>query len=123
MMCGVDKLSMAITDLSDGVEGNMDRSCWMIIMEGWFGFCVKFISPVILMWLLCSNLVADMKQLYGDDNTVLHIYSSVPVLIAFAIIFGSMFSCEWQEKFYHDINKEFEADQKYSRAINDDSLY
>jgi hypothetical protein len=82
----------------------------MYIFEFWFGMCIKFISPVILIWLLCNNLMGDLASPYGDTDKMMQMYASMPIIASFMIIFGPMFSCYWPERFSHDINKEFEAD-------------
>ena len=53
MMCGVDKLSMSITILSNGDES---RSFWMIPFEAYFGIFTKFVNPPFFCFFLMENL-------------------------------------------------------------------
>ena len=55
MMCGVDKLSMSITSLSN--NGSDARSFWMIPFEAYFGIFTKFVNPPFFCFFLMENLV------------------------------------------------------------------
>ncbi len=120
MFCGVDKLSMSITDLSNiEVDKTVKktRHCWMGFFELWFGSTIKFVAPTILTWLMFHNILGDLNQLYGSNQMMYHVFASIPIFIIFCVIFGSLFTCETPERFYHDVNKEFAADQIFSRAL------
>jgi len=62
LFCGVDKLSMSITSLSE----NGGRSFWMFFFEGYFGLCIKFVNPACLTFLFFQNLIADIEEPYGE---------------------------------------------------------
>jgi hypothetical protein len=63
MLCGVDKLSMSITSLSNA-DGS--RSWWMILFEGYFAIMIKFANPAVLLFLIIQNLKADMDVPYAE---------------------------------------------------------
>lgn len=63
MMCGVDKLSMSITSLSNP-EG--ERSNWMIVFEGYFGIMIKFVNPACLFFMMMMNLSEDLINPYAE---------------------------------------------------------
>ena len=63
VLCGVDKLSMSITSLSND---DQSRSWWMIGFEIYFGICIKFVLPACIVFVLCSNLEADMAAPFAD---------------------------------------------------------
>lgn len=63
VMCGVDKLSMSITELS---RGDSPRSSLHALFEGYFGLLIKFVSPAILLILLFESLAADLEAPYGN---------------------------------------------------------
>jgi hypothetical protein len=62
MMCGVDKLSMSITSLS-----NLDdsRSFWMLPFEAYFGLTIKYINPACLFFMVVNNLADDLVEPYA----------------------------------------------------------
>ena len=64
MLCGVDKLSMSITSLSN-TDGS--RSWWMLIFEGYFGIMIKFANPAVLTFLIIQNLKFDLDNPYAEQ--------------------------------------------------------
>lgn len=63
LLCGVDKLSMSITSLSNA---DQSRSFWMPIFELYFGVCIKFVNPAALLFMFCSNLITDIESPYAE---------------------------------------------------------
>lgn len=114
MFCGVDKLSMSITSLSNA-DGS--RSWWMIYFEFWFGMTIKFVAPAILTFLLFGNIKGDIKSEYGSYGGEMLAFGSLYPVICILVIVIPMFICDWPEKFYHNVNLEFQADQIYSDAL------
>lgn len=114
VLCGVDKLSMSITILSNE---NGERSWWMVIFEGYFGICIKFFSPVCFIWLLCQNLEADLAAPYAEQPPMMQMYSSIIVFITVLLIFAPMFICDYPEIFQHNVNLEFDADNQFAAAL------
>ena len=53
VLCGVDKLSMSITSLTND---DQSRSGWMLLFEIYFGLCIKFILPTCFTFILFNNL-------------------------------------------------------------------
>ena len=68
LLCGVDKLSMSITSLS---KKDGSRSRWMYFFELWFALTVKFFIPVMMMWMLFTNIKSDLSNPYGGHSTEL----------------------------------------------------
>ena len=64
MLCGVDKLSMSITSLSNS-DGS--RSWWMLLFEGYFAITIKFVNPAVLCHLIITNLKADLDVPYAEQ--------------------------------------------------------
>lgn len=64
LLCGVDKLSMSITVLSNK-DGS--RSWWMIVFEGYFAMAIKFINPAVLVYLIFNNMKADLDDPYAEQ--------------------------------------------------------
>ena len=62
LLCGVDKLSMSITSLSNA-DG--ERSKWMPLFELYFGLCIKFLNPAALLFMFCNNLIAELEKSHG----------------------------------------------------------
>jgi len=114
VLCGVDKLAMSITSLSNE-DGS--RSNWMLAFELYFGICIKFINPAALLWLLCENLEADMSDPYSGQPEMMQIYSSVIVFITLALIFAPMFVCDYPEMFEHNVDLEFNADNVFALKL------
>jgi NSS family neurotransmitter:Na+ symporter len=112
--CGVDKLSMSITSLSNE-DGS--RSWWMYVFEAWFGLTIKFFVPFMMLWMLFFNMRADLKEPYGGNGLEIQVYAAIYVMIALFIIFVPMFVCSHPEKFFHNVNLEFIADQVYSDSL------
>lgn len=65
LLNGVNKIAMSVTHLSCG-DGGFERSCWMAVFEFYFGFCIKFINPAFLFYMIVENLAADLAQPYGS---------------------------------------------------------
>ena len=65
VMCGVDKLSMSITSLSNE-DGS--RSRWMILFEGYFGLCIKYINPAVFLYMMFESLCLDLSEPYSTDS-------------------------------------------------------
>lgn len=107
VLCGVDKISMSITSLSNA-DGS--RSWWMIVFEGYFGVCIKFIAPIAFIWLLFGNLEADLSEAYAGQHEMMQMYSSIILFIAMLLIFVPIFACDYPEIFEHNVNIEFDAD-------------
>ena len=114
LFCGVDKLSMSITSLSNE-DGS--RSWWMLYFEFWFGMTIKFIAPAILSWMLLSNIKGDIKSEYGSYGGEMLAFGSIYLFICLLVIVIPLFICDWPEKFFHNVNLEFQADQIYSDAL------
>ena len=115
VLCGVDKLAMSITSLSQ--DDPTERANWMVPFELYFGICIKFISPACLLWLLCENLEADMGDPYSGQPEKMQVYSSIIVFITIALIFGPMFICDYPELFEHNVDMEFNADNEFARKL------
>ena len=64
MLCGVDKISMSITNLSNGESG--ERSSWMLVFEGYFGIMIKYVNPAALTFMLFMNLSKDLTEPYAE---------------------------------------------------------
>tara|TARA_B110000305_G_scaffold114888_1_gene129137 strand:- start:94 stop:1566 length:1473 start_codon:yes stop_codon:yes gene_type:complete len=114
LLCGVDKLSMSITSLSNA-DGS--RSMWMPVFEVYFGICIKFVNPAALLFMFCSNLITDIESPYAEQPVLMHVLSSILVYICVLIVIVPMFSCDYQEKFEFDPRLEFMADQIYSDGL------
>uniref|UniRef100_A0A7S3MRI5 Uncharacterized protein n=1 Tax=Strombidium inclinatum TaxID=197538 RepID=A0A7S3MRI5_9SPIT len=114
VLCGVDKLSMSITSLSNA-DGS--RSLWMAPFEAYFGVCIKYVSPACLLWLLCENLEADLADPYAEQPEMMQVYSSLIVFVTIALIFGPMFVCDYPELFEHNVDEEFNADNLYALKL------
>ena len=115
LLCGVDKLSMSITSLSN--KNPAKRSCWMFLFEFYFAFCIKFLNPALLTYMLFENLALDLAYPYGSDSQRLHVLASICIFITAVLIIGPMFVCDYPEKFEYDVNAEFAADQVFSDAL------
>ena len=63
VLCGVDKLSMSITSLSND---NKSRSWWMLPFETYFGISIKYLNPACLFFILCNNLQQDLSTPYNE---------------------------------------------------------
>jgi len=114
VFCGVDKVSMSITSLSND-DGS--RSGWMYLFEAYFGICIKFINPIALLWLLCENLEADLAAPYANQHEMMQVFSSCIVFITVALIFGPMFVCDYPEMFEHNVDNEFNADNEFALQL------
>jgi len=114
VLCGVDKVSMSITALSN--PGGT-RSWWMIPFEAYFGITIKFVTPVILIWLIFENLYQDLMSPYAEQPADMQMYSSIVVLFTIMLIFGPMFACDYPEVFEHNVNLEFDADNQFAKKL------
>ena len=108
MLCGVDKISMSITHLSNGETG--ERASWMLVFEGYFGIMVKFVNPAALTFMLCMNLSRDLTEPYAEQPAMMQMYGTIFVYIIVMMFIASLFICDYPEKFWHDVNREFDAD-------------
>lgn len=63
VLCGVNKLSMSLTDVT---SMSTKRKQWMPLFEAYFGITIKFVNPAVLTYLLMSNLTDDFDIPYGD---------------------------------------------------------
>ena len=95
--CGVDKLSMSITSLSDVELKNkkeiIHRHWWMAPFETWFGLSLKFINPACLWFIFCHNLYQDFTSPYADQELRMHLFAMFYVVVALIIIIVPMFLC------------------------------
>jgi len=112
--CGVDKLSMSITSLSNA-DGS--RSFWMPLFELYFGVCIKFLNPAALTFLFMQNLIDDLESPYAEQPAIMHVIASILVMVGVLLVFIPMFTCDYPEKFEFDPNLEFAADQIFSDAL------
>jgi SNF family Na+-dependent transporter len=101
--CGVDKLSMSITSLSDVEIKNkkeiIHRHWWMGPFETWFGLSLKYINPACLWFIFCHNLYQDFTSPYADQELRMHLFAMFYVVVALIIIIVPMFLCTWTEPF------------------------
>jgi SNF family Na+-dependent transporter len=114
LLCGVDKLSMSITSLSNK-DGS--RSKWMFVFEFWFAVMIKFFIPIMMMWMFMVNVKADLKDPYGGNSNEIMFIGSLYLFIGVLILIIPLFSCGYPETYSHDVNLEFIADQVYSDAL------
>ena len=91
MLCGVDKLSMSITSLSNA-DGS--RSWWMLVFEGYFGVMIKFANPAVLTFLIIQNLKADLDSPYAEQPQEMQVYATTFLFAAYAVIIGALFICD-----------------------------
>jgi hypothetical protein len=120
LYCGVNKLSMSITALSDvdPVTGKVGKEkWWMAPFWQWFGISIKLINPCCLWFILCNNLYNDLTSPYADQELRMHLFAMIYVIVALIIIVIPMFVCGYPENFNHKVNKEFEADEIYEKVI------
>lgn len=61
VMCGTDKVAMGVTSLT---HCNHKRVWWMLPFESYFGISIKFINPVLLVWIIFNNLMEDFREPY-----------------------------------------------------------
>lgn len=102
--CGVDKLSMSITSLSNG-DGS--RSFWMPLFELYFGLCIKYLNPAALTFLFMQNLIDDLENPYAEQPAIMHVGASILVMVGILTVFVPLFTCDYPEKFEFDVMKEF----------------
>lgn len=100
-LCGVNKVSMSITDLSN--EGKVRRDRWMSFFEGYFGFMIKFVNPAIFTFILFNNLADDLAAPYSINEPAFHLIATGVVFIAVSIIVIPMFMCDYHEVFQHNV--------------------
>jgi hypothetical protein len=126
MLCGVDKLSMSITSLSSATKNAngeyvmneaAERSPWMIVFEGYFGIMIKFVNPACLTFMMMMNLSEDMVNPYAEQPPAMQMYGTIFVFIIMIMFVGALFMCDYPEKFWHDVNKEFDADNQYAAKL------
>lgn len=110
VLCGTDKVAMGVTSLT---KCNHKRANWMLPFESYFGLSIKFINPVLLIWILFNNLMEDLSEPYLDQNFKMYIFSTLFVFIALGFIIVSLFICSYPEVFEHNVNLEFLADNLY----------
>ena len=115
VLCGVNKVSMSITDLSE--PSSTRRRPWMIFFEAYFGITIKFINPAILTFIFMSNLADDFDQSYGEQPMILHVISSSFVFMAASIIIIPIFMCDKPEVFQHNVMQEFNADDRFELRL------
>ena len=89
----------------------------MLYFEFWFGMTIKFVAPAILSWMLLSNIKGDIKSEYGSYGGEMLAFGSIYLFICLLVIVIPLFICDWPEKFFHNVNLEFQADQIYSDAL------
>ena len=114
MLCGVDKLSMSITSLSNS-DGS--RSWWMLIFEGYFAVMIKFANPAVLTFLIIQNLKDDLDQPYGEQPQEMQVYATTFLFASYALIIGALFMCDYPELFEHPVDLEFMADQNFAAGL------
>lgn len=114
VLCGVDKLSMSITSLSNP---DASRSDWMLPFESYFGMCIKFVNPAALIFILMNNLSNDLASPYADETRRMQIFGTIYVMISLLVIFVPMFACTWPEEFTHNVNLEFMADNIFEAKL------
>jgi SNF family Na+-dependent transporter len=114
MLCGVDKLSMSITSLSNS-DGS--RSWWMLLFEGYFAIMIKFANPAVLIFLIIQNLKDDLDQPYAEQPQELQVYATTFLFAAYVLIIGAMFVCDYPELFEHNVDLEFNADNMYAASL------
>jgi len=107
LLCGVDKLAMSVTSLSNE-DGS--RSGWMIPFEIYFGVSIKFFNPAALTFMFFQNIVNDIQNPYGEQPGIMHVFASLLVFIALAIVVIPLFSCDAPQMLEHNPNLEFNAD-------------
>ena len=122
MLCGVDKLSMSITVLSndkdgDGMNSEGERKPWMVIFEGYFGIMIKYVNPACLTFMMFMNLSEDLVNPYAEQPPIMQMYGTIFVYIILMMFVGAAFMCDYPEKFWHDVNKEFDADNQFAAAL------
>jgi len=108
---GVKKLARAMTKLSKK-EGDNEKKCWETVFEIWWGFMIKYFVPFALWWLLVQSTRNDLINDYGGYHGFWQIMGFLyPIggLVAFII---PLFVCTTPEPFEHDIEEEFEEDNK-----------
>jgi hypothetical protein len=114
MLCGVDKLSMSITCLSNA-DGS--RSWWMLMFEGYFAIMIKFANPAVLCFLIIQNLKQDMDQPYGEQPQEMQVYATTFLFASYALIVGALFLCDYPELFEHPVDLEFQADNMFAAGL------
>jgi SNF family Na+-dependent transporter len=66
-MCGVRKLGYSMTMLGRSTEGV--KEWYEYIFVFYWGFCVKYLIPTALWFILVNKTIADIKDPYGDYST------------------------------------------------------
>lgn len=112
--CGVGKLSMSITHLSNE---NGERSGWMPAFEFYFACAIKFINPAILTYMLFENFYGDVNSPYAEQPMDMQVLSSIIIVLMVFLVFVPMFICEYPEIFEHNIDLEFMADVIFEAKI------
>lgn len=112
-LCGTDKIAMSISSLSNG-DGS--RSWWMIPFEAYFGVLIKYFNPIVLLFFIFSALKRDLDTPFGIVTSGwLPIVASMFVFVAVVMIFGPMIACDYPERFKHNVEKEFSADDIFEK--------
>jgi len=115
MLCGVDKIAMSITTLSN--YESEERASWMIVFEGYFGIMIKFVNPAALTFMLFMNLSKDLTNPYAEQPAMMQMYGTIFVYIIVMMFVAALFICDYSEMFWHDVNKEFDADNQYAAKL------
>jgi hypothetical protein len=120
MLCGVDKISMSITSLSVShldFSHEGERKQWMAFFECYFGIMIKFLNPAALTFMLFMNLADDMKSPYAEQPGTMQMFGTIFLFLIVLLFGAALFMCDYNEKFSHDVNKEFDADNQFAAAL------
>jgi len=114
VLCGVNKLSMSLTDITDE---SRRRRWWMQYFEGYFGIMIKFVNPAVLIYMFFSNMADDMDEPYGGQPVIMQMYAAVFVYLTASIIVTPIFMCDYAEVFTHNVAQEFNADDRHELRV------
>ena len=87
-MCGVRKLAYSMTMLGRKTEGVKEWYEQFFVF--YWGFCVKYLIPTALWFILINKVIADIKAPYGKYSTKWQVFGiCVPVLGLLAFVLST----------------------------------
>ena len=67
--------------------------------------------------MLFMNLSKDLTSPYAEQPAMMQMYGTIFVYIIVMMFVAALFICDYSEMFWHDVNKEFDADNQYAAKL------
>jgi hypothetical protein len=123
-MCGVRKLGYSMTMLGRSTEGV--KEWYEPLFVFYWGFCVKYLIPTTLWFILVGKFKADFETPYGGYSTKWQVFGLLVPLVGFVAFLLSMCLNVYEEPFdkeqFEDMDRAVEASNAINKVSDEGSV-